>query len=83
MGHGVSSLSVMAQFLQRLQNGDAVFRGDVVVQLHIQAQTALGQIEGLHTFPHMVPQFLGGAEGEELTVQVQIDGDVTETFVND
>ena len=65
---------VVAVFLQGVQDIGHLVQCKVVIQLHIQAKAALGQIQGFHSFRKVVEDLAAGGKGEKLAVHIQVDG---------
>ena len=65
---------VIPVFQYSVENGCAVFGGNVVIQLDVDAKTALGQIQTLNTFRNVVEDLRSGGKGEQLAVKIKVNG---------
>ena len=65
---------VIPVFQYSVENGCAVFGGNVVIQLDVDGKTALGQIQTPNTFRNVVEDLRSGGKGEQLAVKIKVDG---------
>ena len=65
----------MAILFHGVQHSRHVFQRNIIIELHVQAQSAFWHAERFHALSHVIEDLGARGEGDQLPVEVRIDRD--------